>query len=78
MARVTATIRLKTMACRECGNDVTVGSNTRNAPRCLPCGEKAAENAARQMHDKSGEVYDKWRNAMRAAAAIGGWGGGGG
>jgi len=50
----------KLLPCRVCGSGVEVGVRTRKAPRCLDCGLDAAIEAARQMHAKSGPLYDKW------------------
>lgn len=65
--RVTATIRTKVMPCRGCGKAMTVGSNTVNQPRCLPCGIDAGTDAMIQMQRKSGPYYERWLNGMRVA-----------
>jgi hypothetical protein len=69
--QITATVRTKVMDCRECGNPVTVGSNTRIAPRCIECGVTAQSNAIREMSEKSGPTYEKWQAAMIRAIARG-------
>jgi len=56
--------RTKTMPCRDCNTPMQVGANTRNAPRCLECGIKAAIKASDEMRRKSGPTYDKYLAAM--------------
>lgn len=63
--RVTATTRTKEMACRSCGKPMTVGANTRNAPRHFECGIKVMIQSMQEMQSKSGPTYEKWLAGMR-------------
>lgn len=62
--RSIATKRTITVECTSCGNDITVGANTRRPKRCIECGMAAAATAAREMHEKSGTTYERWQAAM--------------
>lgn len=64
--RITATIRTKVMPCRACAKPMEVGSNTRNAPRCLKCGLTEGNASIVQMHEKSGPYYERWKMGMSA------------
>jgi peptide subunit release factor 1 (eRF1) len=66
--RVRATQRFKQMACPDCGLKLTVGSNTRKAPRCVECGVAAYEKSAREIVSQSGENYDKYVAGLRKFA----------
>lgn len=64
--RVRASERFKVMECRVCGCAVSVGSNTRNAPRCVECGVKAYEESAHSMASHSGQAWQAWLAGYRA------------
>ncbi len=69
----TAKTRFKTMVCRVCEKPMQVGSNTRNAPRCIECGLGAATQSMIQMKMHSGPYYDQYLAGMRAYAIRMGW-----
>lgn len=58
----------KQMPCRTCGEPMTVGIRTRNSPRHLDCGVLESAACMRQIHDRSGPYYEKWRLGMLLAA----------
>ena|SRR5215469_7800921 len=58
--RTVAKSRTKQLPCSECGTLLTVGSNTRKAPRCVECGLARMTETQRQIAEKSGPEYDKW------------------
>lgn len=39
---------------------MTVGSNTRKAPRCFECGINAYMKSQREMANRSGPTFDRW------------------
>ena len=77
MVRTVAKTRTKQMACRECGEPITVGSNTRNQPRCLRCGIQAGTDSIVQISRCAGPYFERWLQGCMARARIGGGGDGG-
>lgn len=53
--------RTKLMACRVCGNPITVSLYRSKPIRCPECGLDAMVTAIRQMHAKRGPYYELWR-----------------
>jgi len=64
----------KWMPCKRCGVNMQVGVRTKKQPRHVECGVLDAQDAARQMHEKSGPAWDKWLEAQPRAVAHR-WGG---
>lgn len=62
--------KYKTVKCVSCENTTTVGIKTRKDYRCFECGLKAMMDAQRQMHNKSGPIYNKWLARMIEWAAM--------
>lgn len=56
--------KTKEMPCRSCSKPMTVGARTRNQPRCFECGIKASVQAIRQMQEKRGPIYERYRAGM--------------
>jgi len=54
----------KYMACRHCDKPMLVGIRRRNLPSHFECGVQAAIDNSRQMHEKKGPNYDRWRAGM--------------
>ncbi len=50
-----------------------VNGYTRTPKNHFECGLKASVTAMREMAEKSGPTYDKWRAAMARAAERHGW-----
>lgn len=58
----------KAMVCIDCGELPTDGSKLNLKGRCIQCAIKRQLNVATQLHNHEGPYYDKWREAMKAAA----------
>lgn len=56
--------RIKQMPCRVCTLPVNVGKNARLPPRHDNCGEAQMIEAIRNMVERRGPYYEKWRQAM--------------
>ncbi len=50
--------------CKRCGKEV---EHVSNRGICLDCGIGAALEAARQMHEKKGPIYEKQQARLKAA-----------
>lgn len=66
--------KTKIIKCVSCPNTIEVGWRTRKPWRCIHCGIRAAIEHNRQMHEKSGPSYEKWRARMAMWAAMQGTG----
>ena len=53
--------------CVDCGGEFPRKELNRNH-RCRDCAWKAVEACPRQLHDKSGPYYERWKQGIRAAA----------
>lgn len=70
MHKSVAKIRTKQLPCSGCGALMTVGSNTRNKPRCVECGVKAFRENQESMRSHSGPSWDKWLARTSAFRAM--------
>jgi hypothetical protein len=67
MSRYVAKPKSKTVQCRDCGIDMTVGWKTRTPKRCADCAVKRYVEVTSQIAAKKGPHYESWRNAMLAS-----------
>lgn len=54
----------KYMECRYCEKPMVVGIRRRKQPAHIECGVQAAIDNSRQMANKSGPNYDRWKESM--------------
>ncbi len=60
----------KTEFCRNCAKEVYLGQLS-NRGYCQACAQERLNDAVRQMRDKSGPLYEKWRvNYIAAMAGV--------
>ena len=59
--------KYKQMPCRHCGVMMTVGAKQKKAPAHVECGIEIAIETARQMREKKGPYYERWRMSMTLA-----------
>lgn len=59
---------VKTYRCIDCGKTVTRRRDPRQPMACAECAIKRAGDALRQLHNKSGPVYERMLRGMRASA----------
>lgn len=57
----------KTVKCVDCGNEFPRKELNRKF-RCPDCAWKAVGEVSRQLHDKSGPYYERWKQGLQAAA----------
>lgn len=69
--------KTKVVKCVSCPNTTTVGIKTRKPYRCFQCGLQAMMDYQRQMHERSGPLYEKWLARMAGWAVVQGRGTGG-
>lgn len=60
MATGTRKQATKEMPCRTCGELMTVNIRKRLLPQHIECSMANVGDAIRQMHAKSGPLYEKW------------------
>lgn len=57
------------LPCEGCGLPTTRRVGKRKVPKCFDCALRAAAQNVRQQHEKSGPMYDRWREGMLRSLA---------